>query len=131
MIGLDTNVIIRYLVQDDPVQSPKATDLIEQTLDEERPGFIALVTMAEVVWVLRECYDATKPHIVQVVEGLLASKQLKVENAQTVHWAVRAYRSSSVDFSDALILRGCTAAGCERAVTFDRKAARLDGFELL
>jgi predicted nucleic-acid-binding protein len=131
MIGLDTNVIVRYLVQDHPQQSLQATEFIEQSLSEEQPGFISLVALVEVVWVLGACYGAPKDRIIQIVDGLLAARQLVIENAAVVHRAIRAYRLASADFSDALILHVCRTEGCEKVVTFDRKAAKLENFELL
>ncbi|TAN46748.1 MAG: PIN domain-containing protein [Methylococcaceae bacterium] len=131
MIGLDTNVIVRYLVQDDPRQSLLATEFIEQSLSIEQTGFISLVTLAEVVWVLGECYGATKARIVQIVDSLLVTKQVTVEHASAVHRAIRVYRSSGADFGDALILQVCMAEGCNKVVTFDRKADKVEGFEIL
>ena len=131
MIGLDTNVIVRYLVQDDPRQSAAATRCVERTISPENPGFIAGITLCEVVWVLAECYGADRARIKSVMEGLLTSKQLAVEAADLVWKALRAWDVSSADFSDALIGQIVVARGGEKTVTFDRAAAKLPGFELL
>ena len=131
MIGLDTNVIVRYLVQDDPRQSAAATRFVERTISPENPGFIAGITLCEVVWVLAECYGADRARIKSVLEGLLTSKQLTVEEADLVWKALRAWDVSPADFSDALIGQIVAARGGEKTVTFDRAAAKLPGFELL
>ncbi len=83
MIGLDTDIVVRYITQDDPAQSKKATHLIE-SLSAEAPGFITLVALVEVVWVLEESYSATKRQIVDVLETLLRTKELVVERAEIV-----------------------------------------------
>ena len=126
MIGLDTNVLVRYVSQDDPVQSPKATDLIE-SLTAGEPGFIAMVSVVELVWVLQSCYQATKSEIVDVLETLLRTKELVVERADIVWQALRRFSDSKADFADCLIERCAHAAECEYTVTFDNKAARTAG----
>jgi predicted nucleic-acid-binding protein len=131
VIGLDTNVIVRYLVQDDPRQSAAATRLIERTISPEAPGFIAGITLCEVVWVLAECYGADRARIKSVLEGLLTARQLAVEEADLAWKALRAWGTSSADFSDALIGQIVAARGGQKTVTFDRAAAKLPGFELL
>jgi len=131
LIGLDTNVVVRYLVQDDPAQSAAATRLIEHVLSAERPGLITGITLCEIVWVLAECYGADRDRIDSVIEGLLASRQLVVQESDIVWNALRDWRGSSADFSDALIGRQVFARGGEKTVTFDRAAANLPRFELL
>ena len=131
MIGLDTNVVIRYLTQDDPKQSAVATRLMEKTLSADEPGFISLVVLAEVVWVLVSLYSVDRAGVAEVVSGLLTTEQLRVESAELVWRAKRRYEASKADFSDALIAECAIAAGCKRAVTFDRAAAATSGLELL
>ena len=131
MIGLDTNIVVRYLTQDDPKQSPIATRLMEKTLSSEDPGFISIIVLAEVVWVLVSLYSVDRAGVADVVSGLLTTEQLRVESAELVWRAKRRYEASKADFSDALIAECAVAAGCKRAVTFDRTAAATSGFELL
>lgn len=126
MIGLDTNVLVRYVSQDDPVQSQKATDLIE-SLTAGEPGFIVMVSVVELVWVLQSCYQATKSEIVDVLETLLRTKELVVERAEVVWQALRRFSDSKADFADCLIERCAHAAECEYTVTFDSKAAKTAG----
>jgi predicted nucleic-acid-binding protein len=131
VIGLDTNVVIRYLTQDDPKQSPIATRLMEKSLSTDDPGFVSLVVLAEVVWVLVSLYSVDRAAVAEVVSGLLTTEQLRVESAELVWRAKRRYEVSKADFSDALIAECAGAAGCKRSVTFDRAAAATSGFELL
>jgi len=131
VIGLDTNVIVRYLVQDDAKQSAAATRFIERTLSPENPGFIASITLCEIAWVLAECYQADRRRIRTVIEGLLAARQLSVEEPDVAWRALRAWDASAADFSDALTGEIVAARGGEKTLTFDRAAAKLPGFELL
>jgi predicted nucleic-acid-binding protein len=131
VIALDTNVVVRYITQDDPKQAALATQLVENTLSVEKPGFVSLVTLCEIAWVLAVSYDATKDRIRRVIEGLLGSKQVVVEDAELVWKALRAWEKSTADFSDALLAQVALARGCEKVVTFDRSASRLPAFQLL
>ena len=126
MIGLDTNVLVRYIAQDDQVQSSQATDLIE-SLSSDSPGFIAMVSIVEMVWVLQSCYQSTKSEIVSVIETILSTKELVVERADVIWQALRRFSDSKADFADCLIERCANAAGGEYTVTFDQKAAKTAG----
>jgi predicted nucleic-acid-binding protein len=130
VIGLDTNILVRYFAQDDPVQSRQATQIIEHRLTENRPGFVSLVTMAEIVWVLERAYDMSHLEIANAVERMLQSDTLSVQNSQEVFTAMMALRTGKGSFSDALIEALGTWAGCTSTLTFDKKATRLKDFEL-
>jgi predicted nucleic-acid-binding protein len=130
VIGLDTNVLVRYLAQDDPVQSPRATRIVERQLTEERPGFISLVTIAETVWVLDRVYGMSASEIARAVERILQADTLLVQNEQEVFTAMIILRTGAGSFSDALIGTLGSWAGCSSTLTFDRRAARLKDFEL-
>lgn len=130
MIGLDTNVLVRYFAQDDPAQARKATALIE-SLTADNPGYITQVTLVEVVWVLGRAYGAGRAEITQVIETLLRTKELIVETTETVWAALRLYAASSADFADCLIERSCREAQCEYTATFDTKAAKATGMRLI
>jgi predicted nucleic-acid-binding protein len=130
MIGLDTNVLVRYIAQDDAVQTPKATALIEG-LTEAEPGFIPLVAIVELVWVMQGCYAATKAETVAVLDKLLRVRTLCVENAGIVMSALSRYSQSNADFADCLIERSADRANCARTVTFDEKAAKTAGMHLV
>jgi predicted nucleic-acid-binding protein len=132
MIGLDTNVLLRYLVQDDPVQSAKATEMIERRLTEIDPGFVSLVSILEIVWVLGSLYKRSSGQVADHVEMILAADTLEVQNEQEVYQAVVALRSGSGTFEDALIGALGAWRGCSATLTFDQNAARrLNGFQLL
>ena len=131
MIGLDTNVLVRYLAQDDARQAAVATRLFEQVLSDENPGFVSAVTLCEVAWVLAECYAADRARIREAIEKVLSTRQIAVETPDLVRKTLRAWGDSGADFADALIGAVATAHGAEKTVTFDRAAARLPGFELL
>jgi predicted nucleic-acid-binding protein len=130
MIGLDTNVIVRYVMQDDPKQSPKATKIIE-SLTVEDPGFISLIATIEFVWVLASCYDLDRDQVGQAVDALLRTRELVLDGAELVAQALRIYRSGSADFADCLIERCSSNAGCGQTMTFDKSAAKATGMTLL
>ena len=131
MIGLDTSVVIRYLVQDDRKQSVAATRFIEKSLTTDTRGYINHISLCEIVWVLQRCYGVTKLQLREIIEGLLTTKQLNVENVEVTWKALRAFDANSADFCDALIGQVNIHSGCEYTVTFDKKAASLPGFDLL
>ena len=130
MIGLDSNILIRYLTQDDPTQSAKATEIIERRLTEENPGFVSIVAMAEIVWVLDRAYGLSDRQIARTVERMLQAEVFVVENEQEVFTAMIALKQGRGSFADALIVEIGTRAGCGHTLTFDRKALRLSGFRL-
>lgn len=130
MIGLDTNILVRYLTQDDAVQSRKATEIIEHQLTESNPGFVTVVAMAEIVWVLDRAYGLTSKEIAAAIERMLQVEVLRVENEQEVFAAMIALRQGRASFADALIAELGTSAGCRHTLTFDHKALRLKAFKL-
>jgi predicted nucleic-acid-binding protein len=122
MIGLDTNVVVRYLTHDDPVQTATAEKVIN-SLSSDAPGFLSLIVVAEIVWVLESLYRFSKDEIEQVLETLVRSKELVIERAEVVSQALRKFAVSRADFADCLIERCGYAADCDHTVSFDRKAA--------
>jgi predicted nucleic-acid-binding protein len=130
MIGLDTNILVRYLTQDDPLQSPKATAIIERRLSEETPGFVSIVAMVEIVWVLERAYRLPAHRIAAAVERMLQTDVLVIENEQEVFTAMIALKEGQGAFADSVIAELGLKAGCSCTLTFDHKAARLRGFEL-
>lgn len=122
MIGLDTNVLIRYLAQDDQEQAALATALIEG-LSAEAPGFVTTVALVETVWVMAKAYGMSRTDIAAVVEGLLRSRELLIEDAETHYMALGAFRDGPIDYADAVIAEAGRRAGCSETVTFDRRAA--------
>jgi len=130
LIGLDTNVLVRYLTQDDKKQSAKANALIEGELTAQNSGYITTITLVEVVWVLESCYDQSKEGVLDVLHALLTTRQLVVEKADKVYMAMRRFANGNADFSDALITILSEQEGCSRVVTFDKRAVNV-GMELL
>ena len=134
MIGLDTNLLLRYLVQDDPTQSPRATEIgeiFERRLTEDEPGFVSLVSILEVVWVLKSLFKRSRQEIANDIEMLLAADTLEVQNEQEVYYAVVSLRNGIGTFEDALIGSLGVWRGCWATLTFDEDAAkRLHGFQL-
>lgn len=130
MIGIDTNVLVRYIVQDDPTQSAKASRLIE-SLTAEAPGYVGTVAVIELVWVLTACYEATRDNVSAVLETLLRAKGIQVERADVVWKALRRYKEGKADFADSLIERSAADHGCDYTATFDRDAEKYCGMHLL
>ncbi len=130
MIGLDTNVLVRYIMQDDPKQSPKATKLIG-SLSVAAPGFLSLVSVVELVWVLSSCYGLTRDQLVQTLELMLRTKEVIIDGADLVLKALRIFKASTADFADCLIERTASSAGCTKTMTFDISAAKTAGMTLI
>lgn len=130
MIGLDTNVLVRYIMQDDPKQSPKATRLVE-SLTSEEPGFVPLVAIVELVWVLASSYGLSRHQLVDALDLLLRSKEIVVDRADLVLQAQRRFAQGGADFADCLIERIAQAHGCQATMTFDAGAAKAAGMRLV
>jgi len=131
LIGLDTNVLIRYLTQDDKVQSSKASRFIEQQLTDKEPGFINYIVLVETVWVLESCYDASKQSLVNIIYQLASTRQIVLQNAEIVLKSLKLYESSNIDYADALLSTINIDNGCTTTVSFDKKAGKVDTFSLL
>jgi predicted nucleic-acid-binding protein len=130
MIGLDTNVVVRYVTQDDPAQSLAAAGLFD-SLTSEAPGFISTIVVTELFWVLQSCYRAKRQDLIRVLETLLRSRELMVERAELVWQALRRYAAGDADFADCLIERSGHAAECDYTATFDQDAASGAGMRLI
>lgn len=130
MIGLDTNIVVRYLTHDDPAQTAAATKVIE-SFSQNSPGFLSLIVIAELVWVLETSYRFKKNEVERVLNTLLRSKELVIERAEIVAQALRTFSASRADFVDCLIERCSHAAECKYTLTFDRSAAGTAGMKLL
>lgn len=130
MIGLDTNVLVRYIMQDDPKNSPKANQLIE-SLDADNPGYITMVSVIELYWVLTSCYELSGQQAAQALEAILRTKQFLVERADQVMRALRVFGDGTADFADCLIERSAAGAGCSQTMTFDVGASKNAGMTLI
>ncbi len=130
MIGLDTNVLIRFLVQDDPEQAAQASALIA-SFSEAAPGFISREVMVETVWVLERAYNLPRRDIAVTLEGLLEARELIIESSERVAVALDRYSRGGAGFSDQMISLAGLERGCAVTMTFDRKAAAGPGMQLV
>ncbi len=130
MIGLDTNVLVRYFAQDDESQSRIAGHVVDALTDDE-PGFVSTVVLCELFWVLASAYRIPPQEILVIIERMLGTRELHIQQSELVHRAVRASRGSSIEFVDALIGELGISAGCTETVTFDKRAAELPTMRLL
>jgi predicted nucleic-acid-binding protein len=128
MIGLDTNVLARLFIDDDPAQARSARSFVAERCNKQNPAFVDRVALCELVWVLMDSHGYGRAEIAHVIRRLLDSEEIVLEDAEAVSEALSIFSSRSVDFADALIGVVNRARGCEATATFDRKAAKLDGF---
>jgi predicted nucleic-acid-binding protein len=130
VIGLDTNVLVRYFGQDDAQQSPQAGHILD-SLTADHPGWVGLAGILELVWVMASVKGASRVVIADTLDQLLAMNAIVVEQASAVASAAQRFRWSKADFADCLIAASAANAGCNRTLTFDRIAARDAGMELI
>lgn len=131
MLGIDTNVLVRYLVQDDDIQSPVATELIESKLTAHAPGYVSTIVLVEVCWTLKRAYHVDNVMLCTVLEKLLTTVELSFEHRDECWQAFQAFKFHGGDYADALIGFIHKQAGCHATLTFDKKASKLGAFELL
>ena len=130
MIGIDTNILVRYYAQDDPVQSRIATEFLEDALLAE-PGYISLVVIAELVWVLTSVYKLDKISLIDVLGNLLAAEELQIEQTEVFVSALRRFEKTAAQFTDLLVASAARHAGCIETFTFDEGAAKKAGMTML
>ncbi|MFZ4071474.1 MAG: PIN domain-containing protein [Caulobacterales bacterium] len=130
MIGLDTNILVRFLTQDDPDQAPLASAAMAQ-LTQDRPGLIGREVLIELVWVLERSYKFRRSEIAAVISGLLATSDLVVEGADGVADCLSLYEFEGFGFADLMIRAAARRFGAVGVLTFDRKAAALEGNVML
>ena len=132
MIGLDTNVLVRYITQDDPAQSRLVSRVLDERVTQDDPGFVSVATVLELVWVLQSHYEASREDIFMSLEELLTDARFAVQHEGAVWRALDEFElAGSTDFSDALIAALGLEGGCDATLTFDKKASRIEGMELL
>lgn len=124
MIGIDTNVLVRYIAQDDPSQSKRAIHLIEDECSAVTPGFVSTVVLVELVWVSESCYGAARAEVAEILRRILSIRQLVVQDTEITWKALRLFEASKADFADCMIERTAAAAGCTVVMTFDKAAAK-------
>ena len=131
MIGIDTNVLVRLIVNDDPRQASTARAFIRDHCTADEPGLVSNVVLAELAWTLTAGYGYSRSQVADAIEQIMETVQLQIESSTDVAAAVRLYRAGPADFADCLVGQAYVTAGCSHTVTFDRKAGRLPGFKLL
>jgi predicted nucleic-acid-binding protein len=128
MIGLDTNVLARLFVDDNPAQAGAARSFVATRCTKANPGFVNRVTLCETVWVLARVFGYDRSRIIAVIEELLASGDVVLEDHDAVRAALNVFAKRSIDFADILVAEINRSRGCDATATFDRKAAKLDLF---
>jgi predicted nucleic-acid-binding protein len=128
--GIDTNILVRYLIRDDLSQLRIASRFIEADCSEQEPGFVNQIVLAELVWVLERGYRLDRSAVVAALDALLSASQLSIEHPEDARAALREYEEGA-DFADSLIAASNARAGCEYTATFDRRAAGRSGFRLI
>ena len=131
MIGLDTNVLVRYLTHDDPAQYTKAAASIAAATDRGEQFVVNTAVLCELVWVLGAAYAYSREEIARTLEQIFATAQFEVERLDEAREALRDFRATKADFSDALIGRINRSLGAEHTETFDRGLKAVETFRLL
>ena len=131
MTGIDTNVLVRYVVQDDAEQTRRATAFVERHCTVQTPGWISCIVLSEFAWLLAKGYKYAKADVVKVLRLLLSTKQLRVESEMQAWLALRDYQQGSADYPDYLTAYRNRQHGCTQTATFDKKAAKHQLFEML
>ncbi|GAC1470964.1 MAG: type II toxin-antitoxin system VapC family toxin [Chamaesiphon sp.] len=131
MKGLDTNVIVRFLVRDDEQQWQIASQYINDALQANQPCLINNIVLCEVVWVLQTSYKLSREKLIDTLEKILKTNIFVFENREAIEWAIEQMKSGKADFSDYLISRLTQLAACEETATFDTKLSQLQGIKLL
>jgi predicted nucleic-acid-binding protein len=130
MIGIDTNILVRYITQDGK-ETLTATELLEKKCTKETPGFVCIIVLCELVWVLNRAYKYDKVSIVKIINKLLSTVEFKIENALVAWRALQSYTKGSADYSDYLIGHICNEHNTDTTYTLDKKASKSPNFTLL
>ncbi|WP_017316507.1 PIN domain-containing protein [Mastigocladopsis repens] len=131
MNGLDTNILVCYLVQDDLKQGRFAAEYIQQVKASGETCFINNIVLCELVWVLKSSYKLSRSEIIDVLEKILRTDAFDFENREAVWWSVQQIKKGKADFSDYLIMKLNEQAGCSETATFDAKLQEVEGIQIL
>lgn len=131
MIGLDTNVLLRFLLKDDELQGERASRAIRQAVARNEPVFVGTIVLCETMWVLASRYGYRRPQLVGLLEELLDTSRFEIERRDLVRKALDDYRANKADFADCLIGRTNEAHGSQHTLTFERSLKALDTFRVL
>ena len=128
MLGIDTNVLVRFLLRDDEAQFQKAKKLIQREVTAGRGVLVSQLVLLETEWVLRSRYDFSKNQMLEVIASLLDARDIQLEDEQSVEEAFYHWKKASTDFADCLIAARHRRLGCSATATFDIRAVKLPGF---
>lgn len=128
MIGLDTNVLVRFLVRDDAAMADRAERAIRERCSPEQPGYINHIVLCELVWVLERAYDYRRADVANVLDALCRATDFRVPDIEIVREAIGSFAQGRADFADLLLGLTNRAAGCEVTITFDKDAAAFELF---
>jgi predicted nucleic-acid-binding protein len=128
MLGIDTNVLVRFLVRDNQNQFEKARKLLKREVSNGRRVFINQLVLLETEWVLRTRYGLAKTQMLETISGLLDAPDIQLEDEPAVEEALFIWRDANADFADCLIGARNRRFGCRATVSFDTKASKLQGF---
>ncbi len=128
MFALDTNILVRYIVQDDTEQSAIANNIIDG-LNSDNSAFIACVVLCELNWVLKSGYKISKEQAIDILEKIITIPVFNIEHFDCCLKALKSYKNGQADFSDYLILEIAKLNGYKRVLTFDKNALKSDGFQ--
>jgi predicted nucleic-acid-binding protein len=131
MNGIDTNILVRFFARDDKVQAKQAEGFLGKTCSPANPGWISVIVLCEMVWILSRGYSYSKDQLIPVIDHLLRAQFLKLEDATAVRAALGVWENHTLDFSDALLAARNQRAGCASTYTFDHKALASPGFTRL
>ncbi len=132
MIAIDTNILVRYILQDDDIQSPLASELIDVQCSEKNPAVINMIVLCELIWVLRFTYKYEREHLVPLLKQILSTDCFNVQNSSLVWKATYDFENGNADFSDYLIAHiNRSDMGAKLTVTFDKKAGKHKFYKLL
>lgn len=130
MLGIDTNILVRYLTGDDAAQSTVASEILNVRCTFENPGYISVIVMVELYWTLRRVFRLTQPEIIEAFQQLLQANELVFQNHEEVAYACRICVKAGSDFADVLLGAIAKKEGCTTTLTFDKAASKLDDFTL-
>lgn len=130
MIGVDTNILVRYFTQDEPVQAQVVEKIIENYANSPNSLFINNIVMCELVWVLEKGYKYSKEQVGVVINQMLSTEEFTFEKQELLWLALNEYVQNKLDYSDALIGLINKSSGCHETLTFDQGAARAANFKL-
>lgn len=128
MLGIDTNVLVRFLVRDDEAQFEKARKMIKREVAAGRRVFVSQLVLLETEWVLRSRYGLPKIEIIAAISGLLDATDVQFGDESAIEEALFVWKDNAADFADCLIGAQNRRLGCRITATFDAKASKLPGF---